>query len=112
MVGRKYILGNHDLTLKKMLDMLSEIGGIPSPRLKLPHWVPLVAATVDSNLARWTERIPCLSVEGVRMSRKPMHYDASRAIEELGLPQRPVRRALERAVAWFREAGHVTAPGS
>jgi len=32
-----------------------------------------------------------------------MHYDCSKAIRELGLPQTPVETALAKAVRWFRD---------
>jgi len=35
-----------------------------------------------------------------------MHYDCSKAIRELGLPQTPVEVALEKAVRWFRSHGY------
>ncbi len=36
-----------------------------------------------------------------------MYFDNSKAVRELGLPQTPVRQALEEAVAWFQEHGYV-----
>jgi dihydroflavonol-4-reductase len=38
-----------------------------------------------------------------------MFFDSAKAVRELGLPQSPVERALERAVAWFCEHGYVSA---
>jgi len=43
---------------------------------------------------------------GVQMAAKFMYFDPSRAIRELGLPQTPVREALQRAVEWFRHNGY------
>jgi dihydroflavonol-4-reductase len=106
--GRKYILGHENLTLKEIFDRLARLTGLPSPRLKLPHAIPLAVAAVDTALARLTGRTPRVSLESVRMSRKTMFFDGSRAVRELGMPQSPVDDALERAVAWFREHGYVT----
>jgi dihydroflavonol-4-reductase len=41
------------------------------------------------------------------MARKFMFFDATKAVSELGLPQRPVTDALRKAVTWFRENGYV-----
>jgi dihydroflavonol-4-reductase len=106
-VGEKYILGNRDMTLKEIFDALSRLTGIPSPAVRLPHWVPLAAAAVDTLASRLTGRQPRVPLEGVRMSRHTMFFDAGKAIRELGLPQTPVEEALGRAVAWFRENGYV-----
>jgi dihydroflavonol-4-reductase len=95
------------MTLKEILDMLSRLTGLPSPRMRLPHWIPLAAAAADTLTARWMGRAPRVPLEGVRMSRYKMFFDAGKAVRELGLPQTPVEEALARAVAWFREHGYV-----
>ena len=105
--GEKYILGHRNMTLKEILDALSRLTGLPSPGLRLPHWIPLAAAAADTFAARLTGRVPRVPLEGVRMSRHKMFFDAGKAVRELGLPQTPVEEALGRAVAWFREKGYV-----
>ena len=105
--GEKYILGHRDLSLKQIFDMLADISGIPAPRIKLPHWVPLMASAVDTSIARLRGKVPRLSLDAVKLSRYRMYFDPAKAVRELGLPQSPVEPALERAVQWFREHGHV-----
>ena len=95
------------MTLKEIFDALSRLTGIPSPRIRLPHWIPLAAAAVDTSVSRLTGRQPRVPLEGVRMSRHRMFFDSGKAVRELGLPQSPVEEALARAVAWFRANGHV-----
>ncbi|MGH9365212.1 MAG: hopanoid-associated sugar epimerase [Thermoanaerobaculia bacterium] len=106
-VGERYILGNRNMTLKEILDTLGRLTGVASPRLRLPHAVPLVAAAAGTWLANLTGRPPRVSLESVRMSRHRMFFDAGKAVRELGLPQTPVEEALSRAVFWFREKGYV-----
>src|SRR5262249_60448239 len=108
-VGEKYILGNRNMTLKEIWDTLSRLTSIPAPPVRLPHWLPLTAALVDSAVARLTGRSPKIPLEGVRMSRQKMFFDASKAVRELGLPQTPVEEPLSRAAQWFREKGYVHA---
>ena len=105
--GERYILGNRNMTLKEILDVLARLTGLPAPRRRLPHWIPLSVAAVDTGLARLTGRPPRVSLESVRMSTHRMFFDASKAVRELGLPQTPVEEPLVRAVAWFREKGYV-----
>lgn len=101
-IGGKYILGNTNLTLRAIFDLLAEITGIPAPKVRLPYTPILLAAYVNEGLARITGREPLIPLAGVQMAAKFMYFDSSRAVEELGLPQTPVREALERAVEWFR----------
>ncbi|MEP6801846.1 MAG: hopanoid-associated sugar epimerase [Acidobacteriota bacterium] len=108
-VGERYILGNRNMTLKEIFDALSVLSGVPSPRWKLPHWVPIAAASLDLVISRVRGKDPSIPLEGVRMSRQPMFFDSSRAVRELELPQSDVLAALARAVAWFRANGYVRA---
>jgi len=100
--GEKYILGHRNVTLKELLDILSSLSGIPAPRVRLPHWVPLAAAWVESGLARVGRREPRIALDAVRLARHRMFFDPTKAVRELGLPQTPIDVPLARAVEWFR----------
>lgn len=101
--GRRYILGNQNLTLAEFLEKVAEVAGKPTPKIKLPHWLPLTFAIVDEYLLTKLGKPPSLAIEAVKMSSQYMYYNPSRAIRELGLPQTDVTLAIQDAVAWFRE---------
>jgi dihydroflavonol-4-reductase len=105
--GERYILGRENLTLRQIGELLSELTGIPAPRVRLPRWLPLVFAAVDTAVSRAIGREPYVPLDAVRLARHRMFFDASKAVRDLGLPQTPVREALCRAVDWFRRHGHV-----
>lgn len=100
--GRKYILGNSNLSLCDIFTMLQEITGIPAPKVRLPYTPVLVAAWLNEGLSRITGCEPLIPLAGVRMAAHHMYFDSGRAVRELGLPQTPVQDALEQAVNWFR----------
>jgi len=103
-VGERYILGNQNLTLKEVCQILSRITGVPAPRLRLPWRLVLPMAHVNHWIANLvTHRPPRIPLEGVRMAKYHMHYDCTKAREELDLPQTPVDTALKKAVRWFRQ---------
>lgn len=106
-VGERYILGHRNLTLRRILETLAAITGLPAPRVRLPRIVPLAAAAADTAWSRLTRRPPRVPLEAVRMAGHLMFFDAGKAVRELGLPQRPIEPALERAVTWFSENGYV-----
>lgn len=106
-VGRRYILGNQNLTLKEILKILADITGWRPPSIKLPYYPVLSLAHLDAALAKIIPgREPRIPPDGVRMARKKMFVDPSRAVRELNLPQTPPRMALEKAVSWFRSNGY------
>ena len=109
-IGARYILGDRNLTLKQMLEILSALSGRPMPRLRLPHAVPLLASLADSLAARLLGRPPRIPLEAVRLARHKMFADGSMAKRELGFQPRPLEEALERAIRWYSENGYVNNP--
>ena len=105
-VGEKYVLGNENLTLRSIFAMLEEITGLPAPRVRLPYTPILLAAYLNEACSFITGKEPLIPLAGVQMARKFMYFDSSKAVRELGLPQRPVRDALRSAVDWFRGNGY------
>jgi dihydroflavonol-4-reductase len=107
-VGERYILGNRNVTLKEMFVMLSRITGLPAPRVRLPYWLVVGAGYAEQAVSgRLLGREPAIPVEGVLASKKPAWVSCQRAVNELGLPQSPVERALEEAAEWFADHGYL-----
>jgi dihydroflavonol-4-reductase len=106
-IGEKYIIGNGNYTLKELFGMLEDVTGLPSPKVRLPYTPTLIAAYVNEAFSHVTGIEPLIPLAGVRMARKHMYFDASRAVHELELPQRPVLEALQMAVEWFFDNGYV-----
>jgi dihydroflavonol-4-reductase len=106
-IGERYILGNRNMTLRDILQMLAKVSGLPAPRLRIPYSVALTTGYVSEWIARWTQKPPRVPLAGVRMARRPMYFSAQKAVRELGLPQSPIEEAMRQAVQWFREHGYV-----
>lgn len=110
-VGRLYILGHLNLSLKEILEMLASITGLPSPRFRIPYPVAWLAGALDTAIEGYLlRREPQVPLEGVKMARKKMYFDAERANRELGFRPGSVRAALERAVVWFCRNGYAPPP--
>ena len=106
-VGERYILGHRDLELKELFELLGRLTGLPAPTRRLPHWLPIGFAALDTAAARLLGRQPRVALEAARLARYRMFFDPSKAVRELGLPQTPVEEPLARAIDWFREQGYV-----
>jgi dihydroflavonol-4-reductase len=105
--GDRYILGHQNLTLKALLDQLAGITGLSAPRYTIPAWIPLSVAWVDEQLLARLGKAPSVPVDGVRMATQLMYYNATKAVQELGLPQTPITQALRDAVHWFTDQGYL-----
>jgi dihydroflavonol-4-reductase len=106
--GERYILGGENLKLKQILDKLSNITGLPSPKVKLPYAVALGFGALDTLVSGYLmKRQPRASLDEVRMGRKIMFVSSAKAESELGWRILPVDNALRRAVEWFEANGYV-----
>jgi len=106
-IGEKYILGNENLMLDEIFEMLSRISGVPKPRFCLPYGPILVAAWVNEAFSTITGREPMIPLSGVRMAKKLMFFSPKKARMELVFETTPVYNALERALGWFRANGYL-----
>jgi dihydroflavonol-4-reductase len=104
--GRRYLLGAENWSIRSVFEYLAKLTGLPEPRWRVPYPVALAAAYVSEFVAQLvTHRMPAASITGVKLTRRRMHFDASRSLAALGLTPRPVADSIAEAVAWFRSAG-------
>jgi dihydroflavonol-4-reductase len=105
--GERYILGGENLTLKQILDRMSAITGLPSPKMKVPHAVALTFAFFDEMITgRLLGNEPRATVEAVRMGRKFMFASSAKAERDLGFKVLPVYNAMRSAIEWFVAHGY------
>jgi dihydroflavonol-4-reductase len=89
--------------LRDIFEILSRLTGVNMPSVKLPRELILPLAYLNLAFSWVTGIPPRIPLEGVKMAKYKMHYDCSKAIRELGIPQTPPEVALEKAVRWFRD---------
>jgi dihydroflavonol-4-reductase len=108
--GERYILGGENLTLKQILDRMSAITGLPSPKWKVPHAVAMAFAFFDETVTgKLRGKEPRATVEAVRMGKKMMFASSAKAERELGFEVLPVYPALRAAIDWFIAHGYAPA---
>jgi dihydroflavonol-4-reductase len=105
--GRQYILGGEDLTMREVTGILSELTGLPAPRLAVPGGLLAIAGRVNEWLSNHvTHRPPLVDVEATLHARASSTFSSARAEKELGYQPGRARVALAKAVAWFVGAGY------
>lgn len=105
--GERYILGNKNMTLKAIYGVLATLTKRHPPAFRVPYSLALTLAYGSEGIAGLTGKRPRVPIGAVRMAKKFMYFDSSKAVRELGLPQSPVEQAFQRAVSWFRENRYV-----
>ncbi|MBU6469629.1 MAG: NAD-dependent epimerase/dehydratase family protein [Gammaproteobacteria bacterium] len=105
-IGRRYILGGENLSLKDIFTALARLAGVRPPRLKLAPGLLMPFAGLAEFVARLTATTPRLTRDELHMARYPMYYSCARAERELGYTHRPAAAAFRDALAWFAEHGY------
>jgi dihydroflavonol-4-reductase len=109
--GRRYLLGRENLSILEVFQILADLTGVPPPNWRVPYGIALAAAYTSELIADVvTHQMPVATVTGVKLTRRVMHFDAQRSLDELGLQPRPVAQSLRDAVAWFRKIGWLAHP--
>jgi dihydroflavonol-4-reductase len=104
--GHRYILGHERMSLEGFLAVVAEEAGVQRPRIPCPYPVAVAISLATEWIAylqgrRW----PLFPTHGLKMLRYSPAVDSSLAVSELSLPRTPVRVAVRRALAWYREEG-------
>jgi dihydroflavonol-4-reductase len=102
--GRRYLLGNENLSYQEFLTIVAEVVGKKPPRFPVPDLAILAAGQVG----KWGARIDAHRFAGLdpyvlRSMQQARYRSGQRAVEELGIPQTPIVTAVEKAYKWFRE---------
>ena len=107
-IGKRYLLGNKNLTLKQILDIIGSIAGLKPPKVQIPLWLAKGASYADEFVSgKVLKRHPRIPLAAVKTAYKFRHFDCSKTISELDLPQSPVVNAFEKSINWFKENNYV-----
>jgi dihydroflavonol-4-reductase len=106
--GERYILGGENLTLRGLLERIAEATGRRAPRISVPLWLPLGVAWLGETVFSKLGFEPKIPIDGVRMSKEAMYYDASKARDQLGYAAGSIDAAIREAIHWFAENGYLS----
>jgi dihydroflavonol-4-reductase len=98
-VGERYILGNRNFTLDRLLADLGRLSGVDPPALKLPAWLALA-------LAEPARRVPGLQLPSpteIRAASLNWAFSNAKARRELGWRPGPHEDCLVETIEWYRE---------
>ena len=106
-IGERYLFGNENLFVGEFFDLIAEIAGVKPPKRKIPYRIALFLGYLFQLGSHITNKPPIVSVSQVRLGNMGEHFNCSKALNELGLPQTPIKKTVEKAINWFRENGYI-----
>jgi len=107
-IGKRYILGNKNLTLKQIFEILEKITKINAPKIEIPLGLAKFCAYIDEFISgKILKKHPTIPLAAVQTACKYRFFDCSNDTGELGIDLTPVEVSFEKAVRWFMENGYV-----
>jgi dihydroflavonol-4-reductase len=104
--GTRYILGGHDVSFARLLNIIAqEVGRPAKPTSKLPYAVQRWLAKGQESLATFGARGPAVDSFRMRVFAGHHYFDDSLARRELGYAPSSLERAVVDCVAWYRSNG-------
>lgn len=110
-IGEKYILGNRNVTMKELFELVACAAGVDCRMIKMPMSLTRLYGYLWKKLADWTGTQPTTTHQEVAYSRQYLFYDVSKAQRELGLELTPLEVSLRRSLDWFEENGYIPRKG-
>ncbi len=105
--GQRYLFGNQNITVSDYFKLIADVAGVKAPRRKIPYPLAIAIGRLSGMVSFVTKKPPVVVTSEVKIGQKCEFYNSSKAIKELGLPQTPIRRSVEKALNWFRENGYL-----
>jgi len=108
--GERYILGNRNFTISRLMADLGRLSGVEPPQLKLP--LPLALTLASAGVQAPRRGIP--SPMSVRLTSLRWAYSSEKAKRDLRWATSPHEDCLEATIAYYRsiEQDSLAPPGS
>jgi dihydroflavonol-4-reductase len=109
--GETYLLGSRDLWMDDIAEMAFTATGKRKPIINAPSSLASLAGHAAKLYAdRISHRAPLFTSRAVKMAGLGLRANCTKAINDLGMPQSPIDRAVADAIAWFEQEGMVRKP--
>jgi dihydroflavonol-4-reductase len=106
-IGERYILGSWNTTQKELNALIARVAGVRPPFVPVPFGLARAGAKLGDRVFHLLGKAAPVPGFFVEMLRHMQQYDCSKAIRELGAPQRSIETAVRDALLWFTENGYL-----
>jgi len=102
-LGERYIISEGFLSYKDLFDIASDEGGVPPPKLGIPHSMLRVIGAVGGGVSRAMRKDSVVTSTSVRLMHIQSELDHSKATRELGWQPNPTADSIRAGVRWWLE---------
>ena len=102
-IGKYYIAGNENLSYKDFFGKVAGIVNRPAPKIKIPDWIVKSIGYAGTTIGSVTKKEPLITYPMARISCENQFVDSSDAVNELKMPQTPIKEAVSECYQWFQE---------
>jgi len=91
-IGEKYLISNCRLKWKEINKLISDMSGVPLPRINLPDMITMMNAYLLTGLANIIKKPPLwdMSIDQMKVMKTGFNVDGTKAERELGIKYIPI----------------------
>ena len=105
--GECYLASGENLNYQEAFSLISEVINTNPPVRYIPSFFVIIFGFLGSVFGSIFKLEPKLSFPMARISNADCYYSNKKAVEELDLPQTPLRAAVEECFSWLKENGYL-----
>ncbi len=105
-IGQYYIAGNENLTYKSFFIKIAKVIGQEAPKIGIPNWAIKSIGYLGNLYGNVLNKQPLISYPMALISCEKQFTDSSAAIQDIGMPQTPIEKAIKECHEWFKANGY------
>lgn len=109
-LGERYIVSERFLPYKDLFDIAADEGGVPPPKIGLPHPALRVIGVVGGGVSRMLRKDSVVTPTSVRLMHIQSALDHGKATRELGWKPAPTEDSIRAGVRWYLEQRAASRP--
>jgi dihydroflavonol-4-reductase len=104
--GERYLVGNEDVSHKRLTEIVAEIVGVPKPMIPVPRAITPVLAVAVTGLRLAGVQLP-INTDQLRLSSRNLFFDCHKAWDAFGKPAISIQQSLQDTYDWYVQQGAI-----
>jgi dihydroflavonol-4-reductase len=105
-IGEKYIVGKEQLTVGELSKMISDLAGVPLPKIELPGWLALLSAFFITKVADIIKKPPIwgMAIDQIKTIKEDIILEECKTEKELKIKYHSIRNTISDYIDWVKKA--------